>query len=127
MERHRGPRRTNMGFEGKVALVTGGGSGIGAAISKELAAQGVGVVVTDIKLEAAQATVDEITKAGGEAAAFEGNTAVADDSRKAVEFAVSTFGGLNYAVNNAGIGGKQAPTEIGRASCRESGESRTSA
>lgn len=99
-----------MGFEGKVALVTGGGSGIGAAISKELAAQGVKVVVTDIKLEAAQATVDEITKAGGEAAAFEGNTAVADDSRKAVEFAVSTFGGLNYAVNNAGIGGKQAPT-----------------
>jgi len=98
-----------MGFEGRVALVTGGGSGIGEAISKELASVGAKVVVTDIKLDAAQRVADEIVGQGGQAVAFEGNTAVPDDSRKAVEFAVETYGALHYAVNNAGIGGKQAP------------------
>lgn len=99
-----------MTFTDTVALVTGGGSGIGEAISKELAQVGAKVVVTDIKLEAAQRVVDEITAAGGEATAFAGDTAVADDSRKAVEFATEAYGKLNYAVNNAGIGGAQAPT-----------------
>lgn len=99
-----------MGFEGKVAIVTGGGSGIGEATAKELAGLGVKVVVTDIKLEAAQRVVDEIAQAGGEAAAIQGDTAKADDSRKAVEFAVETYGKLNYAFNNAGIGGPSAPT-----------------
>ncbi|MFD6175393.1 MULTISPECIES: SDR family NAD(P)-dependent oxidoreductase [unclassified Isoptericola] len=100
---------TGGSFHGRVALVTGGGSGIGEAVSKELAAHGAKVVVTDIRLDAAQRVADEITAAGGEAAAFEANTAVKEDSARAVEFAKSTFGGLNYAVNNAGIGGKQAP------------------
>lgn len=98
-----------MAFEGKVAIVTGGGSGIGEATAKELANLGVKVVVTDIKLEAAQRVVDEIAAAGGEAAAFAGNTAVAADSEKAVAFAVETYGKLNYAFNNAGIGGASAP------------------
>lgn len=97
------------GFDGKVALVTGGGSGIGEAIGKELAAHGAKVVLTDIRLDAAQRVVDEIAAAGGEAAAFEQDTAVKESSAKAVEFARATFGGLSYAVNNAGIGGTQAP------------------
>ncbi|KTR87130.1 SDR family NAD(P)-dependent oxidoreductase [Leucobacter chromiiresistens] len=99
-----------MAFADKVAIVTGGGSGIGEATAKELAGHGVKVVVTDIKLEAAQRVVDEITSAGGEAVAIQGDTAQADDSRKAVEFAVETYGKLNYAFNNAGIGGPSAPT-----------------
>lgn len=99
-----------MAFEGKVAIVTGGGSGIGEATAKELAGLGVKVVVTDIKLESAQRVADEIVAEGGEAAALQGDTAVAEDSRKAVEFAVETYGKLNYAFNNAGIGGPQAPT-----------------
>lgn len=97
-------------FEGKTALVTGGGSGLGEAISKDLASNGVKVVVVDINLDAATRVVDEITAAGGTASAFQANTMVADDSKKAVDFAVETYGALNYAVNNAGIGGANAPT-----------------
>jgi NAD(P)-dependent dehydrogenase (short-subunit alcohol dehydrogenase family) len=77
-----------MSFEGKVALVTGGGSGIGEAIGKEIASLGVRVVLSDISRDSAQRVADEIVSAGGEA---------------------STFGKLNYAINNAGIGGKAAP------------------
>jgi NAD(P)-dependent dehydrogenase (short-subunit alcohol dehydrogenase family) len=97
-------------FEGKTALVTGGGSGLGEAISKDLANNGVKVVVVDINLDAATRVADEIKAAGGTAAPFKANTMVAEDSKKAVDFAVETYGGLNYAVNNAGIGGANAPT-----------------
>ncbi|MET4639319.1 glucose 1-dehydrogenase [Mycetocola sp. 2940] len=97
-------------FEGKTALVTGGGSGLGEAISKDLASNGVNVVVVDIDLDGANRVVDEITAAGGTAVSFKANTMVAEDSKKAVDFAVETYGSLNYAVNNAGIGGASAPT-----------------
>ncbi|SDS00483.1 NAD(P)-dependent dehydrogenase, short-chain alcohol dehydrogenase family [Brevibacterium sandarakinum] len=96
-------------FTGKVALVTGGGSGLGEAISKELAAKSAKVVVTDIDLDAAQRVAAEITDDGGTASAIKQDTAVKEDSEKVVKFAVDTYGGLNYAVNNAGIGGAPAP------------------
>jgi NAD(P)-dependent dehydrogenase (short-subunit alcohol dehydrogenase family) len=96
-------------FEGKTALVTGGGSGLGEAISKDLARNGVNVVVVDLNVDGATRVANEITAAGGTAAPFQANTAVAEDSKKAVEFAVATYGALNYAVNNAGIGGANAP------------------
>lgn len=98
-----------MSFTDKVALVTGGGSGIGEAIAKDLAARGARVVVTDIDGDGAQRVVDEITKAGGKAVAFVANTAVPEDSERSVAFALKTFGKLHYAVNNAGIGGNAAP------------------
>ncbi|MBD8728807.1 SDR family NAD(P)-dependent oxidoreductase [Frigoribacterium sp. CFBP 13707] len=98
-------------FTDKTAIVTGGGSGIGAEISRALAAEGASVVVTDIKLDAAQSVVDEIVAAGGAATAFEQNTAVAEQSDAAVEFAKTTYGALHLAVNNAGIAG--APADIG--------------
>jgi NAD(P)-dependent dehydrogenase (short-subunit alcohol dehydrogenase family) len=99
------------GFEGKVAIVTGGGSGIGESIAKELAAAGASVVVTDIKQEAAERVTAEIEQAGGTAAAVSANSSIAADNERAVQFAVDTYGALHLAVNNAGIGA--APQPIG--------------
>jgi NAD(P)-dependent dehydrogenase (short-subunit alcohol dehydrogenase family) len=96
-------------FDGKVALVTGGGSGLGEAIGKELASRGASVVLTDIKLEGAQRVAREIQEGGGTASGIEQDTARPEDSEKAVRYALDTYGALHYAVNNAGIGGAQAP------------------
>jgi NAD(P)-dependent dehydrogenase (short-subunit alcohol dehydrogenase family) len=97
-------------FKDKVAIVTGGGSGIGEAIGKAIAARGGKVVVTDIDMESARRVADEIVQSGGVAAPFQQNTAKPEESEAAVQFAEDTYGGLHYAVNNAGIGGAAAPT-----------------
>lgn len=97
------------GLGGKVAIVTGGGSGLGEAIGKMLATSGVTVVLSDINLKAAERVAGEIAAAGGTASAVHQDTAQADHSERVVNFAVSTYGALHYAVNNAGIGGAAAP------------------
>lgn len=96
-------------FGGKVALVTGGGSGLGEAIGKRLAADGATAVLTDINLEAAERVASEISAAGGKASALVQDTARPEDSEKVVRYVIDTYGALHYAVNNAGIGGAQAP------------------
>lgn len=97
-------------FKGKVAFVTGGGSGIGKACSLMLATQGAAVAVVDLKLEVAQKVADAVNAKGGKAIAIVAD--VSDDAQvgKAVTETVSKLGGLHIAVNNAGIGGDQAPT-----------------
>lgn len=96
-------------FDGKVAFVTGGASGIGEAVARQLAERGAKVVVADLKLDAAQKVVDAIKAAGGEAAAVAVDVGKMDQVEKAVKFTVDTYGALNVAVNNAGIGGTAAP------------------
>ncbi len=98
-----------MSFANKVALVSGAGSGIGEAIAKDLARLGVKVVVTDIDRDNAQRVVDEIGAAGGTSVVFVADSASVQDNEQAVAFACERFGKLHYAVNNAGIGGSQAP------------------
>ncbi len=97
------------GFEGKVAIVTGGGSGLGEEIARSLAKRGASVVISDIDLESAERVVGEITAAGGTASAIAQDTAKAEDSERVVAHAVRTYGALHHAVNNAGIGGAAAP------------------
>ncbi len=97
-------------FISKTAMVTGAGSGIGAEIARRLGAAGAKVVVADVNETAAGEVAAEIEKAGGTAASIRQDVSDPESVRRSVELAVERFGGLDLAVNNAGIGGDQAPT-----------------
>lgn len=95
-------------LEGKVAIVTGGGSGIGAAVSRQLANEGAEVVVADLNEDAAHKTAAAITSDGGRARAFVVDVTDFEAVQRLVHFAVEECGGLNLAVNNAGVDGVRA-------------------
>ncbi|MFJ4124460.1 SDR family NAD(P)-dependent oxidoreductase [[Kitasatospora] papulosa] len=97
-------------FAGKVALVTGGASGIGLALSRRLAASGAAVVVADHNEESARKAAAELEATGARAAAVALDVTDPASVEAGVRFAVDTFGGLHLAVNNAGIGGPSLPT-----------------
>ncbi len=88
---------------GKVAIITGGSSGIGRGIAERFAAEGAAVVIADVRDEDGEDLVAELTSAGG--TAHFRHTDVGDQAqvRELVETTVSAFGGLHVMVNNAGI------------------------
>ena len=97
-------------FNDKTALVTGAGSGIGAAIAMALATSGARVAVQDIALDKAQAVAATIIANGGAALPLAGDVSDAAVVEGLVAQTVAWGGGLNLLVNNAGIGGPSAPT-----------------
>jgi NAD(P)-dependent dehydrogenase (short-subunit alcohol dehydrogenase family) len=90
-------------LEGKVAIVTGGATGIGEAISKRFAKEGAKVVVAGLPDDPVEDVAKEITKAGGTALAFAGDVSVWEIAQSCVALAVKEFGKLNILINNAGV------------------------
>src|SRR3982750_2029808 len=93
-------------FEGKVVLVTGGGSGIGQAAALAFGREGAKVVVSGRRIEAGEETVHRITEAGGEAIFVKGDVTVERDVEALVKAVVSEYGHLDAAFNNAGVEGQ---------------------
>ena len=97
-------------FEGKAALITGAGSGIGRASALAFAREGAKVVVADIAVEGGEETVRLIQAAGGEACFVKADVAQASQVEVLVDKAVTAYGRLDYAHNNAGVLGSRAST-----------------
>ena len=89
-------------LEGKVALITGSGRGIGRSIALKLASEGARIVVNDLDADPAQEAVQAIREAGGQAVACVGNVTAPDFAERFVGTAVSEFKGLDIVINNAG-------------------------
>lgn len=97
-------------FEGKVALVTGGSSGIGRATALKFASEGASVVIGNRKEKAGQETVDLIQKAGGKASFYQTDVTKLENVKDLIKYTVNIYGGLDAAFNNAGVEDPQAMT-----------------
>lgn len=91
-------------FTGQVAIVTAGGSGIGAATARRFAAEGAAVVIADLSGTRAEAVASSITTGGGRAAAIKMDASDPAAMRRTLQLALDTFGRLDVMVNNAGAG-----------------------
>src|SRR5712691_8402140 len=90
-------------LDGKVAIVTGGGSGIGEAVSRELARRGARVVVADLDGKEAERVARAVTEHGGRATACRVDVSREEEVTRLVEDTASVYGRLDYQFNNAGI------------------------
>jgi NAD(P)-dependent dehydrogenase (short-subunit alcohol dehydrogenase family) len=97
-------------FNGKTAVVTGATSGIGKSTAIAFAKAGAQVALFGRRQKEGEAAVEEITKAGGTAIFVQGDISKEEDVQRLVKTTVDTFGGLNFAFNNAGIEGDFVPT-----------------
>ena len=93
----------------KIAIVTGGGSGIGREIAYKYAAEGAKVVVSDVDEKGGNETVSYITNKNGIATFIKSDTSKSEDCKSLVDETVKKYGGLHIACNNAGIGGPSEP------------------
>jgi 2,5-dichloro-2,5-cyclohexadiene-1,4-diol dehydrogenase 1 len=94
---------------GRVVIVTGGGSGIGKATALLLGARGASIVVADLDAASAEATSAAICTAGGQSRAIRADVSVENDVKAMVTFAITAYGALHGAFNNAGISSKGVP------------------
>ncbi|HLW91298.1 MAG TPA: glucose 1-dehydrogenase [Roseiarcus sp.] len=92
-----------MRYDGKAAIVTGGGAGIGRATADRLASEGAAVVIMDMRVEDAEASVEHIAKLGGRALAVAGNATQEHDIAVVIERGVAAFGAINLLVNNVAL------------------------
>ena len=92
-------------LEGKVALITGAGGGIGRASALDMAAKGASIMCADIDTQAAEGTVALVNEAGGQADTCALDVSNADEVKRAIESTAERFGGLQVIFNNAGVGG----------------------
>ena len=99
-----------MDFKGKVAVVTGASSGIGKSVSELYAREGAAVVLSDINQELGEKTTGEIRKAGGEAMFVRADVSKPSDCEALVKATLDKYSRLDFACNNAGIGGDQELT-----------------
>ena len=97
------------GIQDAVAIVTGGSTGIGRAAAHRFAEEGASVVLADVNVDDGEQTVAAITDAGGEATFVETDVSDESDLEAMVQTAVETYGGLDFAFNNAGIEGRNEP------------------
>lgn len=100
----------HMGLDGKKVIVTGGGSGIGRATARMLAAKGAAVLIADIDAKTAQETVEEIRRTGAEAESVIGDLGAPETVASVVDTASERLGGVDILVNNAGIMDDMAAT-----------------
>jgi 3-oxoacyl-[acyl-carrier protein] reductase len=98
-----------MRLEDKIAIVTGAGSGFGAGIATRFATEGARVVVNDLRADAAQRTVDTISRQGGRAVGCAGDVSNDADVARLVATAIDAFGDLDVVVNNAGTTHRNQP------------------
>lgn len=96
-------------MENKVVIITGAASGIGKAAAELFANQGASVVISDIQESEGKLIAENITSSGGKASFFKTDVAIPEDMEALVDFTVETYGRLDIAVNNAGIGGELNP------------------
>ncbi|HVL49633.1 MAG TPA: SDR family NAD(P)-dependent oxidoreductase [Candidatus Thermoplasmatota archaeon] len=106
-----GTRSSTGRLANKVAIVTGGATGIGEAIVKRFAEEGASVLVAGLESDPVDAVVQEVRGAGGEALAYKGDLSREEDARRCVETAVSELGGVEVLVNNAGVFLEMNPVE----------------
>lgn len=98
-------------FDGQVAVVTGGSSGIGESAVRQFAERGAAVVVADVDVDVGEAVAASVRDDGGQATFVETDVRSSEDAAAMVETAVDSYGRLDFALNNAGIRGERHPIQ----------------